>query len=66
MERVGAKKGTPPEIISYLEDAFTKALQTKKYQEFTEKTFTNLRPGYMSSKEALKPWMTILPSFPRS
>jgi len=50
---VGVRKGTPPEIVSFLEGAFTKAIQSKRYQEYAEKTFTNLRPGFMPSKEAI-------------
>ena len=51
---VGVKKGTSPEIIAFLEQAFTKAIQTKTYQEYADKTFTNLRPGFKPSQEAQK------------
>jgi putative tricarboxylic transport membrane protein len=51
---VGVKKGTSPEILSFLEGAFTKAVQSKIYQEFAEKTFTNLRPGFKLSEETKK------------
>ncbi len=51
---VGVRKETPAEIVVLLEQAFTKAVQTKAYQEYADKTFTNLRPGFKPSQEAKK------------
>ncbi len=46
-----AKKGTPPEIIAVLEDAFHKAAMSAPYKAFEEDRLLNLRAGYLNSKD---------------
>ena len=48
------KKGTPPEIIAYLEKVVYEALQSPEYKELSAKTLTDQRPGYMGSAELNK------------
>ena len=46
-----AKKGTPPEVIAVLEEAFKKAAMSAPYKAFEEKRLLNLRAGYLNSKD---------------
>ena len=51
---LGVKKGTSPEIVDYIVSSVEKALQSKAYKDYAEKTYTNLRPGFAPSVEAKK------------
>lgn len=44
-----APKGTPPEVVEVLEAAFAKAVQSKEYAEFTEKSGLGLL--YLNSRQ---------------
>ncbi len=44
------KKDTPQEIVEILEDAYKKAHESDKYQEFEVDRMLNLMPGYMDSQ----------------
>lgn len=48
------RKGTPRDRIEVLAKAIEKAVHDPEYVEFTKKTMTNLRPGYLPGPEFLK------------
>ncbi len=48
------KKGVPADRVAFIEKAITKAVKDPSYVEFTKKTMTNLRPGYMPGKAFVK------------
>lgn len=53
---VAVKKGTPPEIVEYLEKVFTKSMEADMYQSFEKSRLLNLYPGYLGSKDLMKVW----------
>jgi putative tricarboxylic transport membrane protein len=48
---VVVKKGTPPEIVRYLEEVFTQAVNTPAYKKYEQESFLDWRKGYMNSKD---------------
>jgi putative tricarboxylic transport membrane protein len=45
------KKGTPPEIVRYLVEVFTTAVNSPAYKKYEHDDFLDLRKGYMGPKE---------------
>jgi tripartite-type tricarboxylate transporter receptor subunit TctC len=48
---VAIKKGTPPAIVAYLEEAFTRAMKTPSYQEYLRKEIQHDRSKPIVTKE---------------
>jgi putative tricarboxylic transport membrane protein len=48
---VVVKKGTPPEIVRYLEEVFTAAVNSPAYKKYEQESVLDWRKGYMDSKE---------------
>lgn len=48
---VAVKKGTPPAIVAYLEEVFTRAMKTPSYQEYLKKEIQHERSQPMVGKE---------------
>lgn len=46
-----AKKGTPPDIVRYLVEVFTAAVNSPAYKKYEHDDFLDLRKGYISPKE---------------
>jgi tripartite-type tricarboxylate transporter receptor subunit TctC len=44
------KKGTPENIVTILEEAYTKAMDSSMYKAFEKERLLDLYPGYMGSK----------------
>lgn len=53
---IAVKRGTPDEIVTYLEYVFTEALKDDTVQYFQKKRLLDLFPGYANSKEYMKIW----------
>jgi tripartite-type tricarboxylate transporter receptor subunit TctC len=51
---VAVKKGTPPHIVAFLEEAFNKAKKSPKYQEYIDKEIQHDRPAVTTSQEFTK------------
>ena len=47
------KKGTPPEIVKYLVEVFTAAVNSTAYKKYEHEDFLDLRKGYMAPQEFL-------------
>jgi putative tricarboxylic transport membrane protein len=48
---VMVKKGVPPDIVRYLEEVFTAAVNSPGYKKYEQESFLDWRKGYMGSKE---------------
>lgn len=55
---VAVKKGTPIEIVKFLEEAFSKAMNSPSYKKYEKDSLLNLNPGYLNSKDFQKYWET--------
>jgi putative tricarboxylic transport membrane protein len=53
---IAVKRGTPPEIVSYLEKVFTKSLESDLYKSFEKSRLLDLYPGYLGSADFMKVW----------
>lgn len=53
---IAVKRGTPPEIVKYLEQVFTKSLKSKMYKSFEKNRLLYLYPGYLGSEDLMKVW----------
>jgi tripartite-type tricarboxylate transporter receptor subunit TctC len=45
------KKGTPPEIVKVLHDAFKEASNDPDYKKLASESYLDLRPGYLNSQD---------------
>lgn len=57
------KKGTPQEIVDYLEDVLKKCYDSEEYKEIAEKDKSDIIPGYMPAEEFGKLWEEQLAAF---
>lgn len=57
------KKGTPQEIVDYLEDVLKKCYDSEEYKETAEKDKSDIIPGYMPAEEFGKLWEEQLAAF---
>jgi tripartite-type tricarboxylate transporter receptor subunit TctC len=55
--------GTPPEIVSFLEDLLRKVYESDAYRELAERDFSDIIPGYMSAADYGKLWQSELAGF---
>ncbi len=46
---IAVKKGTPPEIVNYLSQAFEEAAKSTAYKTSATRMMTDLRPGYLDA-----------------
>ena len=46
-----AKKGTPPEVLKKLHDAFKEGMNDPEYKKIEAASLLNLRPGYLNSED---------------
>ena len=53
---IAVKRGTPPEIVKYLEKVFTKSLESDLYQSFEKGRLLYLYPGFLGSEDLMKVW----------
>lgn len=53
---IAVKRGTPPEIVKYLEQVFTKSLKSNLYKSFEQNRLLYLYPGYLGSEDLMKVW----------
>ncbi len=53
---LAVKKGTPPEIISYLADVFKKAATAESYTSIAKAALLDIRPGWRGPAEFGKFW----------
>ena len=45
------KKGVPEDIVRYLEEVFTAAINTPSYKKYEKESFLDWRKGYLNSKD---------------
>jgi tripartite-type tricarboxylate transporter receptor subunit TctC len=57
------KKGTPPEIVSFLEDLLRNVYESDAYRELAERDFSDIIPGYMDATTYGKLWQSELAGF---
>lgn len=57
------KKGTPQEIIDYLENAIKQVYESEEYIEASEKDMSNIIPGFMSKEEYGQMWIDEIAKF---
>jgi len=53
---VAVKKGTPDDVVKYLEYVFREALKDDMVKHFEKSRLLDLYPGYMGSAEFMKVW----------
>ena len=53
---IAVKRGTPPEIVKYLEKVFTKSLESDLYRSFEQGRLLYLYPGFLGSEDLMKVW----------
>jgi putative tricarboxylic transport membrane protein len=53
---VGVKKGTPNDVVKFLEAVFTQALKDEMVKHFEKSRLLDLYPGYMGSADFMKVW----------
>jgi putative tricarboxylic transport membrane protein len=57
------KKGTPPEVVKFLEDVLKKCYESEEYKAIAAKDKSDLIPGYISAEEYGKLWQSELEGF---
>jgi tripartite-type tricarboxylate transporter receptor subunit TctC len=57
------KKGTPPEIVKYLENILKQCYDSKEYKEMAARDNSDLIPGYMPAEDYGKLWISELEGF---
>lgn len=57
------KKGTPPEIVSFLEELLKKVYDSPEYREMAARDFSDIIPGYMDADTYGKLWKSELEGF---
>jgi len=57
------KKGTPPEVVKYLEDVLKKCYESEEYKALASKDKSDLIPGYLSAADYGKLWQSELEGF---
>ncbi len=59
------KKGTPQEIVDYLEEIIKKVYESDEYRKMAENDKSDLIPGYMDAKTYAKLWQDELVGYKR-
>lgn len=57
------RKGTPPEIVAFLEEVLRKCYDSPEYKALAEKDKSDLIPGYLSAVDYGKLWKSELAGF---
>ncbi len=57
------RKGTPPDVVKFLEDVLKKCYESDDYMALAAKDNSNLIPGYISAADYAKLWASELDGF---